>query len=110
MHAGYVPGTPQGTTGEMQYRVWRHPDERFTVDVPVALTELVEGALEATQRFVALRAQISFSLARILDGTRLDLEYRLPARPEKAERKDQAARAAAQVEAFMDACKTLGEG
>ncbi len=109
VHAGYVPGTPQGTTGEMQYRVWRHPDERFTVDV-MALTELVEGALEATQRFVALRAQISFSLGRIPDGTRLDLEYRRPARSEKAGRKDRAARAAAQVEAFMDACRTLGEG
>jgi hypothetical protein len=109
VHAGYVPGTPQGTTGEIQYWVLRHPDERFTVVVSV-VTELVEGAREATQRFAPPHRQFTFSLARVPDGTRLDLASRQPARPEKAGGKDQAAQAAAQLQAFMDAFRALVEG
>jgi hypothetical protein len=109
VHAGYVPGTPQGTTGEIQYRVLRHPDERFTVDVDV-VTELVEGAREATQRFAPPHRQFSFSLARVPDGTRLDLASRYPALSEKAGGKDQAAQMAAQLQKNADACMTLVEG
>jgi hypothetical protein len=109
VHAGYVPGTPQGTTGEIQYRVLRHPDERFTVDVDV-VTELVEGAREATQRFAPPHRQFSFSLARVPDGTRLDLASRYPALSEKAGGKDQAAQMAAQLQKNADACRTLVEG
>lgn len=107
-HAGYVPGTPQSATGEMQYRVARQPDERFTVDVTVT-TELVDGAREANQRFAPPHRQFSLSLTRVPDGTRMDLMSRHPALPKKAGGRDQAAQMAARLQRTIDAWKALVE-
>jgi uncharacterized protein YndB with AHSA1/START domain len=39
---GYVPGTPAGQSGEMQYSVFTHPDGRFTASVHL-VTDLHDG-------------------------------------------------------------------
>jgi carbon monoxide dehydrogenase subunit G len=72
--AGHVPGSPQGAPGEMQYRVMREPDDRFTARVTIA-RELT-GGRAVTQRLGSPRMEVRHRVRPADGGTHLELTAR----------------------------------
>jgi hypothetical protein len=103
-YAGHVPGTPERKAGRMQYVVYRHPDERFTVSLSVVM-ELVEGASAVTQGIAPPHLKLNHLLTPVADGTRLELECRWPGPAAK----DTAADVARQLEEAVKGYKALIE-
>lgn len=72
--AGHVPGSPPGAPGEMQYRVMREPEDRFTARVTIA-RELTEGRA-VTQRLGSPRMEVRQRVRPADGGTQLELTTR----------------------------------
>jgi uncharacterized protein YndB with AHSA1/START domain len=68
---GYVPGTPAGQSGEMQYSVFTHPDGRFTASVHL-VTDLHDGYSAISQHIGPPLHEDVWRLTPADGGTRME--------------------------------------
>lgn len=80
VYSGYVPGTPQGEAGEMQYVVRRRDDGQLTGHV-VVVSEISGQHSALTHDLGAYQVETRYVLTPESESgpTRLDLTYRWPA-------------------------------
>jgi hypothetical protein len=113
IYSGYVPGTPQGETGEMQYFISRRDDSQLIGQL-VVVTETSGQRSALTHALGPLQLETSYLLTPESDSgpTRLDLTFRWqkPALIDAAEATRSVAEAAqALASGYKSLIETVGQ-
>jgi hypothetical protein len=77
VHTGFVPGTPRGQPGEIQYGIYSGPDGTLRAAAD-AVTEMRPGREALTHRVGPPHSQTRYLLEPEGDHTRLEIVYRGP--------------------------------
>ena len=106
--AGYVPGTPEGAVGAIEYTLHKRPGEDIEVGLGI-VTELVPGRRAVTQSVAPPHVETSFNFQPGPDGTRLELAFRWPSQMIEADPQAQVGAVARRLQLQLDRFKALVE-